>query len=224
MSIVIQRIAATNTSAGTSHSLSVQVDAGTNTGLLVVATAAKTNTTTIDFTGSMTRDGQTLTQAGSGMQAPNFGAMRFYWISSPNVNTSNVTISTNQSVAVRLVAFVLEKAVSTGPLYLQGTNATTIQWAWNPTAIGDIIIVQAKRSGSMTWTAGGGLTEQSQVSLTAMITAVDTVATGYLFADASTETPTYTLSGGESGSNLLGSIRWAYAAPAVPFRPYYITG
>jgi hypothetical protein len=207
----IQRIVSGTTASSTSHTLSVQVDAASNRALLVCLSVAKQGGGA-DISGSPERDSQSLSQVGAGNTIGVYGSIRFYLVAAPNTGTANLTWSTNVAAVCRAVAYVLSDADASTAAFVLGTNGTTITFAHTGLTLGSLVIAAAKRSTSPTWTAGGGLTDDSNVIFGADN---DRLAVGSLTADATSESPTWTLSGGESGSNLWGSVSIA-PAPSGP--------
>ena len=196
----------------------------------MIATSKQAGAT--DVSGSVTRSGQTLTQVGAGMTlSPNYGALRFYYVPAPTIGTSDVAFATDAATGCRIVAWVLNGAhQTTVPTYLQGTNGTTITWSWTGVASGGLIAAAAKRAGApLTWTNGGGLSSDSVGTVSSFAgAALDGVAAGSVITSGTTATPTWTFSGGESGSNVFGSVYWPEASGSPPptalFRDYFITG
>jgi len=223
MGITIQRHVGTSSATSTSHSFSVQVDAGTNRGLLAFLSTGKAGSSSLPS--AVQYGGVSMALVGE-MTIGLYGYVSAYYLSAPAVGTASVTTTVSVSTGCRLTAWVLDGVhQSTAPTYVEGTNGSTVVWSWTST-VNALIAVVAKRSDIATWTAGGGVTESSNATVDqAGGSLTDRVAAGYLIADATSEAPSYTLSGGESGSNIYGSVQWLEAAGATTaFRPYYITG
>ena len=223
MAITIQRTAAAS-SAGSvaSQTLAVQIDSGTSVGLLVCAWVAANATSE-----TVTYNGGAMTYINGMSGGASLQAVRWYYLANPTTGTNNIVVTPSISAGTRIQAWVLEGVhQSTAPTFSAGSNGVTIDFTQS-TTVGAAVFIGVSRGGTVTWTIGGGATETSQASYYSAVGTgnIDTAAVGYLIADATSEAPTYTLSGGDSSSNVYGSVQWLEAAGASTFfRPYFITG
>ena len=210
MAITTQRHVAGNSAFATSHNLSVQVDAGTDRGLLVAIDSRGggiTSPTGVTYNSvSMTSIGGTST------------AMSWWYLAAPATGTNTLTSTFASSTGVRMMAWVLNGVHQTNaPAYLAGTNASPISWSWTGRTVGDFIAAVGSRQGTPTWVAGGGLAEDSDATyIFNATTATAGVGAGSMIADATSETPTQAFTGGDGGPNLLGSAAWGDAAGVTP--------
>jgi hypothetical protein len=200
MAIVSQRHIAANSAVGTSHSFTgIQVDSATDLGLLVCFDSGGTIT-------SPTFNGDPLTYLN--------GTFNEWWyMTAPDVGTFTLSATTGSSTGVRALIWVLNGVhQATAPRYLAGTNAATITWSWTGLSVGDFIACTASRGGTPTWAAGGGLTEESDGTYSVTPTVTHGVGAGSMFnASGTTETPSFTNTGGNSGTNRFGSAAWVEA-------------
>lgn len=211
MSITTQRHTPANSAFATSHSVSVQVDAGTDRGLLVAIDARGGGITSPT---SVTYNGTALTLLGG-------TALSWWYLAAPATGTNTLTATFTSATGARLMPWVLNGVHQTNtPTYLAGTNASPVSWSWTGRTVGDFIACVASRHGTPTWAAGGGLTEDSDATYIFNATTVTAgVGAGSLIADATSKTPTLAFTGGDPGTNLLGSVAWSAAtsgpSPAV---------
>ena len=201
MAIVSQRHIAINSAIGTSHSFTgIQVDSATDRGLLVCFDSGSAIT-------SPSFNGDALSYLG--------GSFNEWWyMVAPDVGTFTLSATTTTSSGVRALIWVLNGVQqATAPRYLAGTNAATITWSWTGLSVGDFIACVASRQGTPTWAAGGGLTEESDGTYTVTnLPLTFGVGAGSMFnVSGSTETPSFTFTGGDSATNRFGSAAWLEA-------------
>ena len=202
MAIVSQRHVAANSAVGTSHSFTgIQVDSATDLGLLVCFDSGSTITSPSFNSDPLSYLGGTFNE--------------WWYMAAPDVGASlTLSATTTTSSGVRALVWVLNGVhQATAPRYLAGTNAATITWSWTGLSVGDFIACVASRQGTPTWAAGGGLTEESDgtYNVTSLPTTFGVGAGSMFNASGTTETPTFTNTGGTGGTNRFGSAAWVEA-------------
>lgn len=218
MAIAQQAFATSANAAATSHTFSVTVSSGTSLGLLVAIEVGLDNSATIS--GLPTFNGANMALVGVDPGSAFAGLVAFYYKANPAVTTANVAVTLSVSAAARCTAWVLTGAEqSTPPTYLGGTGGVTTVWSWSST-VGAFIAVAIKRGGTVTWTDGGGLTaDNNNMTVASAGTGlIDTIAAGHLIATTTSAAPQYTLSGGDSSTNVFGSVQWLAATGAAATR------
>lgn len=224
MAIAQQAFATSANAAATSHTFSVTVASGTSLGLLVAIELGLDNTVTIS--GLPTFNGANMALVGVDPGQATAGLVAFYYKANPAVTTANVAVTLSASAPARCTAWVLTGVEqSTPPTYLGGTPGATVVWSWSST-VGAFIAVAIKRGGTVTWTDGGGLTaDNNNMTVASSNTGlIDTIAAGHLIATTTSAAPQYTLSGGDSSTNVHGSVQWlaATGAAATPLRAWML--